>query len=235
MLTCQFVCCLAEVDWDEAALFPKLKQLLCDSKWSTEVVKRRWSSLRKGLEDRWHLLCIFWFYLFFVDSFLWCFCWSCRMIHFLLFVSFNVVVIGKLTLVIFQQKFKCSWAIASTACVWMGGNSNNPDTAQACKTIILKLFRNSPWDQITRWSEPSLEMILYWLLIYRSFKTYLHSTKNIGQARLAIGHGSKKDEDLMGWCVRQKLQVVWAVLVVWSHENVHYLLEETFCRWMIRE
>jgi len=143
------------------------------------------------------------------------------------FVSFNSVKVNELSFIVLEELVHGPGAISSALSVGMGRNPDNSDAAQAGERLVLKLLRDSPRDEITRWSQASLQVVSNCLFVDFSFVANLNGTQDVGQAvSRSLVERSEEHEHLVGRCVREQLEVIGGILVVTRHEYVHDLAQE---------
>lgn len=104
MLASKLICSLSKVNGHEAALAPEGKELLCDSKRSTQVMEWSWLPLRELLEDRLDMLLglDLLVHQALVGGGLGVLTTS---FHFLKLVCFDVIKIDELALIMLQEEF----------------------------------------------------------------------------------------------------------------------------------
>lgn len=60
------------------------------------------------------------------------------------------------------------------------------------------------------------------LLVYLSFEAYLHGAEDVWKSIWSsLRDWTKENEDSMSWGIGEKLEVVWSILVMAGHEDVH--------------
>ena len=124
MLSCELVCGLSEVDWDERSPFPELVQLGCQPIRYTNVVELRCLEFRQTSEQRRHILCLPNLHVVLE---------KCRVLKLILGHSphtFDLPGLGlrkacKLAIVEVDQKLKCSRTIAHVGVVRVRGYPYN--------------------------------------------------------------------------------------------------------------
>ena len=95
------------------------------------------------------------------------------------FICDGSISISELTFIVLEEKFESSGAITTTLGTWMSCNPNNSDSIELTETIILELLRHCPWNEVSRGSNATLELLSYSLLTNFALKADLNSAKNV--------------------------------------------------------
>jgi hypothetical protein len=82
-----------------------------------------------------------------------------HLLHLSCFIYFDVVKINEFSFIVLDQLLHSSAAVASTLCIWMSSNSDDSSATKLSKCLILELLRHCPGNEITGWSQTSLELI----------------------------------------------------------------------------
>ena len=173
MLSSELVCCLADVHWLHLILLPESEELFCDAKRGAQIVDRHWHTLTQLLKDR--------LQFFLRAKLLRCERCSCHILHAcfgwleLLSLVCDVFRVGvqELAFVILDQKIEGTRSIASALGTGVSGNSDNPDSIELSKLVVLELLRDRPRNQVTRGAKSSFQLLSDSLFADLAFKADL--------------------------------------------------------------
>ena len=89
------------------------------------------------------------------------------------------VCVEKLTFVVFYEKIESTGSVATALGAWVSSDSDDSDSIELSKLIVLELLRDRPRDQVTRWTQASFKLFGDRLLAYFTFEANLNRDKNI--------------------------------------------------------
>jgi hypothetical protein len=70
-------------------------------------------------------------------------------------------------------------------------------------------------------------VVLNGLFVDLALEADLDGTQDIRQAvRTVLTDWSQQDKDLVSWCIRQELHVIWSVFVMARHKDIHDFVQE---------
>ena len=147
MFTCQLVSSLADVCCLKEILAPETHQFFSNSKRSTNIVDRYRLSILQFAEDGCKML--LGLDLLFLETafsrqynwlFLGCFEFS-SLIH-----DISSIGVHQLPIIILDQHLHSFRSIPFALCTWVCRNSDNPQSIELTKVVILELLTDSPWD-----------------------------------------------------------------------------------------
>jgi hypothetical protein len=86
----------------------------------------------------------------------------------------------------------------------MCSNTNNANSVEGGKRVVLELLGHSPRNEITRRADASLHVLLNRLLADITFEAHLNCTKDVRKRLVCLTNGAKENENLMSGCVREQ-------------------------------
>jgi len=119
----------------------------------------------------------------------------CRQLHWLLRVSFQLLLlisnvgrigVNQLSLVVLDKEFECLGTISFALGTGMGSYPNHSYSIQLAEVVILELLGNSPRDQVARRSHPSFQLVSQTFFADFTFEGDLYGAENIWEASIGF-------------------------------------------------